>query len=100
LSRSIVLREVNEAMCSLWSEETALEFFCECDDPGCEHRIELSAEEYLREHVYPGSFLVAPCHRPAPGVISAETEAYFVVRESIWAAGTEHRPARVRLLHS
>ena len=100
MRRSIVLREVNEAMCLLWSEETALEFFCECDDRSCAYRIELSADEYLSEHVYPGCFLVAPPHQPPRGTITTETGSYVVVRESIWAAGKERRPARVRLLHS
>ena len=100
MRRSIILREVNEAMCLLWGEETTLEFFCECDEGACAHRIELSADEYLREHVYPGCFLVAPAHRPPRGVTVSESRAYVIVRESIWESGKERRPARVRLLHS
>ena len=100
MRRSIILREVNEAMCLLWADETELEFFCECDERLCDHRITLEAEEYLGGHVYPGCFLVAPGHRPARGAIATETDAYVVVRESIWASGNERRPARVRLLHS
>jgi hypothetical protein len=59
-----LFREVNERIAEAADRFDAreAEFFCECADPGCTHRIEATREEYERVREDGTTFLLVPGH--------------------------------------
>jgi hypothetical protein len=66
-----LIREVNEVVEGLsegWFEPgEPIEFRCECADPGCEQRIFLTRDDYLRVRSSPTWFAIVPGHE-APDI--------------------------------
>ena len=58
------------------------EFLCECSDPGCTERIELSSEEYEWVRANPSRFVLARGHR-APQIeqVVERADAHEVVEK-------------------
>jgi hypothetical protein len=59
-----LFREINEAreQASAAPDETPLGFVCECSDPECTARIDLTAADYQRIRKSPARFIVRPGH--------------------------------------
>lgn len=58
------------------------EFLCECGDPRCFQRVELSAEEYEGVRSHPARFLVAPGHEDlTAGEVVVEERGQWTVVE-------------------
>ena len=60
-----MFREANERMAG-WEEQhsrsTTEVYFCECADPDCRDRVELSKADYERVRSNPRHFVVVPGH--------------------------------------
>lgn len=83
----LLFREVNERVAALTGlsegtnqAELRTEWVCECADPACRERLQLSVEEYeaLREH--PARFVVFPRLRH----VSAEAERVVAYTDRSW----------------
>lgn len=58
------------------------EFLCECGDPHCFRRVELSAEEYEAVRSHPARFLVVPGHEDlTAGEVVVEERGEWTVVE-------------------
>jgi hypothetical protein len=59
-----LFRDVNERIAETAErfDATGTEFVCECSDPNCTHRIEVSLAEYETVRQDPTTFLLAPGH--------------------------------------
>jgi hypothetical protein len=58
------------------------EFLCECGDPHCFRRVELSAEEYEAVRSHPARFLVVPGHEDLTvGEVVVEERGQWTVVE-------------------
>lgn len=65
------------------AHNTLIPFFCECSDPNCRGRIELSAAAYQRLHQNRRQFVVIPGHEiPAIENVVVQDVRYFVVEKS------------------
>lgn len=81
------VREVNETFSVLTGSG---DFVCECGDPSCVDRIELTMEEYRRVRSQPELFAIRPGHEIADvETVVEENERFAVVRKR------EGEPSRV-----
>ena len=75
-------RAVNEgiAEASERFESSEAEFLCECGDPGCTHRIEVTLDEYEEVREHPTRFLVRRGHaQPEVEEIVRRRRSYAIV---------------------
>jgi hypothetical protein len=59
-------RQVNERIKDVadgFADGQTYEFLCECSEPGCTERIELSSEQYEWVRAHPARFFLSPGHR-------------------------------------
>jgi hypothetical protein len=80
--KTALFKEVNYSMNELllqYGTENEAEFFCECPAQDCARRVPLTRREYegIRRT---GGFLVSPCCRPWPRVVT-RTKRYVVVTD-------------------
>ena len=83
-----LFRDVNERIAETaerFDSEQA-EFMCECDDPGCTHRIEVSLEEYEHVREDGATFLLAPGHEDPEIERVVERHRRFSVVEKVQRA--------------
>jgi hypothetical protein len=79
-----VFRHVNEriaetAESGAWD---ATHFVCECDDPACQHRLELPLEQYEQVRTDSAQFIVAHGHdNPDHEAVVRRRPSYAVVRK-------------------
>ena len=59
-----LFREVNEriAESAAGFDQRRPEFLCECDDPGCTHRVEATLDEYEEVRADGATFMLVPGH--------------------------------------
>jgi hypothetical protein len=58
-------------------------FVCECGNPQCTERVELTAEEYEQAHAEPASFVVVDGHEdPCVETVVERSERFSVVRKN------------------
>jgi hypothetical protein len=81
-----LFREVNErveAVAHQLGPDVPYEFMCECANPDCTFRINLSIGEYERVRADPRQFVVLPLHyTPEVEELVLEEPTYWVVRKS------------------
>jgi hypothetical protein len=79
-----VFRHVNERIADS-AESAAWEathFVCECDDPACQHRLELPLEQYEQVRTESTQFIVAHGHdNPDHEAVVKRRRGYAVVRK-------------------
>jgi hypothetical protein len=82
-------RQVNERIKDVADgfEAEAYEFLCECSDPGCTERIELSQDEYEHVRAKPARFVLARGHAAPEIEHVVEREDEHVVIEKVGVAG-------------
>jgi hypothetical protein len=83
-------REVNERIKEVAEEldrGAAYEFLCECADPTCTQRVELSLSEYDRIRAEPTRFVLAPDHDVQEIEQVVEREPDHLVVEKVGTAG-------------
>jgi hypothetical protein len=88
-----LFRKVNERIEDVSStvprDETAMEFLCECDRPGCYERIKATRAEYEAVRAVPTHFIVLPGHEDrSVEQVTDSTDRFFVV-EKEGLAGVE-----------
>jgi hypothetical protein len=91
-----VFRQVNERIRELADEfgmtRQPLDLVCECGDPTCAERIELTVGDYERLRADPALFAVVPGHQAADvETVVAEEKTYVIARKH---AGAEEQLAR------
>jgi hypothetical protein len=83
--RQSLFREVNERIGELaegFDMRDALTILCECGNPDCSEKIELSEAEYERLRLIPTRFAVLPGHDiPAVERVVEENERFAVVEK-------------------
>lgn len=78
-------REVNERIAENAQrfEAGTTEFICECDDPQCTERVEVTIEEYEAVRADGARFLIAPGHRDRTIEHIVERHDAFTVIEKV-----------------
>lgn len=78
-----VFRAGNESLERVQRGAEQAEFLCECGDPQCFQRVELSHEEYEAVRSHPARFFVAPGHEDltAGEVVVEERDQWRVVEK-------------------
>jgi hypothetical protein len=81
-------REVNERIAENAQrfEAGSTEFICECDDPQCTARVEMTIEEYEGVRAKGTTFLLAPGHGDKSIEQVVEHGANFMIVEKVHAA--------------
>jgi hypothetical protein len=65
------------------AEGSAFEYLCECSDPDCAARVDMTRAEYLAVRAHPRRFLVLPGHvQPAVERVVERHRAYLVVEKA------------------
>jgi len=67
------------------------DFICECSQPGCVTRIQITPEEYEHVRARGNRFVLAPLHVDNSVEVVVEVHDEYVVVEKIGAAGDEAR---------
>ena len=77
-----VFRAGNESIRKATRHRSETAFLCECGDPHCFRRVELSAEEYEAVRSHPARFLVVPGHEDlTAGEVVVEERGEWTVVE-------------------
>jgi hypothetical protein len=79
-----VFRHVNERIAETAesADWEATHFVCECDDPSCQHRLELPLEQYEQVRSNPAEFIVAHGHdNPDHEAVVNRRRSYAIVRK-------------------
>jgi hypothetical protein len=88
--RQVLYREVNQRIEGLgenFNLDGRLALLCECGNPKCVARLELSNREYTAVRRFPTRFVVAPGHEIAEVERVVETRPHFLVVEKLGEAG-------------
>jgi hypothetical protein len=56
-------------------------FFCECNDPRCFARLDLSIEAYEELRSHPRRYLIAPGHEIAKAVVIEQNERFVLAEK-------------------
>ena len=56
-------------------------FLCECGDPGCFARLELTLEAYDELRSHPRRYLTAPGHEVAGATVIGQTESFALAEK-------------------
>jgi hypothetical protein len=78
-----LFREVNERIEAIASDNTNIEFVCECSDTGCIETIDLRLTDYEQIRANPLRFVIKPGHEidAVERVISEDGGGYAVVEK-------------------
>lgn len=82
-----LFRDVNERIAESAErfESDSTEFVCECSDPSCTHRIDVTLEEYEGVRADGATFMLAPGHEDADIERVVEKRGRFHVVEKVQA---------------
>ena len=78
---------IREAVGEQGDDGHIYEFICECSEPGCVERLELTVAEYERIRAEPTRFVLAPGHDMRRIEAVVETQPDHVVVEKVGRAG-------------